>query len=69
MASLFGNATTRGEAIVSNARATIVDRLFQVEVTNAPPPGTLDCVEAPFFLFGRLAGGALLGLRSNAIET
>jgi hypothetical protein len=28
MASLFGNATTRGEAIVSNTRATLVDLTF-----------------------------------------
>jgi hypothetical protein len=34
MASSFGNATTRGEAIVSNMRATQVDRLFQDEVTK-----------------------------------
>jgi hypothetical protein len=26
-------------------------------------------VEVPFFLFGRLAGGPLVGLRSVAIET
>ena len=26
-------------------------------------------VEVPFFLFGRLAGGPLIGLRSIAIET
>ena len=26
-------------------------------------------VEVPFFLFGRLAGGPLVGLRSTAIET
>jgi hypothetical protein len=34
MASLFGNATTRGEAIVPNTRASQVDRLFQVEVAS-----------------------------------
>ena len=26
-------------------------------------------VEVPFFLFGRLSGGPLVGLRSTAIET
>jgi hypothetical protein len=26
-------------------------------------------VEVPFFVFGRLAGGPLVGLRSTAIET
>ena len=34
MASSFGNATTRGEAIVPNTRASLVDLLFQVEVTT-----------------------------------
>ncbi len=36
MASSFGTATTRGEAIVSNTRATNVDLLFQVEVVTSP---------------------------------
>ena len=36
------------------------------------PPGLVrgdDVVEVPFFLFGRLSGGPLVGLRSLAIET
>ncbi len=34
MASSLGNATTRGEAIISNTRATLMDLLLQDEVAK-----------------------------------
>ena len=34
MVSSLGNATTRGDAIISNTRATLMDLLLQVEVAR-----------------------------------
>jgi hypothetical protein len=60
------NADERGEqvlAVLETVMRRTLGSLYQVFVRG------VGIVEVPFFLFGRLRGGPLVGLRSTAIET
>ena len=61
------NAGVRAIAVVGFHRCW---RWRSVDYSWLPAGRSRDgVVEVPFFLFGRLAGGPLIGLRSIAIET